>query len=61
MTDHYSMFLIAWMFIILIGAWVLVNALIDLGARRIRRWFSEHWGEQHSAMERSSIRQRISR
>ncbi len=61
MTDHYSMFLVAWMFIVLIGAWVLVNALIDLGARRIRRWFSDRWGEQSSSLGRSSIRQRIHR
>jgi hypothetical protein len=61
MSDHYSMFLVAWMFIILIGAWVLVNALIDLGARRIRRWFSDRWGEQSTALSRSSFRERPGR
>lgn len=43
MTEHYSMVLVAWMFILLIGAWVLVNALIDLGARRFRRWVVTRW------------------
>jgi hypothetical protein len=61
MTDHYSMFLIAWMFIVLIGAWVLVNALIDLGARRIRRWFSAKWGHESAVVNRGSIPPRIDR
>ena len=61
MADHYSMFLIAWMFIVLIGAWVLVNALIDLGARRIRRWFSDRWGEQSATLGRSTFRHRADR
>jgi hypothetical protein len=43
MTEHYSMVLVAWMFFILIGAWVLVNALIDIGARRFRRWVVTRW------------------
>jgi hypothetical protein len=43
MTEHYSMVVVAWMFFILIGAWVLVNALIDIGARRFRRWVVTRW------------------
>jgi hypothetical protein len=61
MTDHYSTFLIAWMFIVLIGTWVLVNALIDLGAKRIRRWFSDRWAGQSTALSRSAIRHRFDR
>jgi hypothetical protein len=38
MTEHYNMLLVAWLFIVLIGGWLLVNALIDLGARRFREW-----------------------
>ena len=43
MAEHYNMLVIAWLFMILIGGWLLVNALIDLGARRIRRWLAERW------------------
>lgn len=38
MAEHYSVFLVAWLFILLIGGWLLINALIDLGARRVREW-----------------------
>jgi len=61
MTEHYSMFLIAWMFLLLIGAWVLVNALIDVGARRVRRWVSRQWDEQASHLPGSFHRDRTPR
>lgn len=58
MTDHYSMILIAWMFFLLIGAWVLVNALIDLGARRVGRWVADRWHEQSHSVSRIANRHR---
>lgn len=61
MTDHYSMFLIAWMFFLLIGAWVLVNALIDLGARRVSRWVAERWHQQSHVVSRIASRDRFGR
>jgi hypothetical protein len=57
MTDHYSMVLVAWMFFLLIGAWVLVNALIDVGARRFRRWLVARW-EQSPQIVRLTGRHR---
>ena len=59
MTDHFSMFLIAWMFFLLIGAWVLVNALIDLGARRLGRWVAERWHQQSHVVTRIASRDRL--
>ena len=38
MGEHYDTLLVAWLFMLLIGGWLLVNALIDLGARRFREW-----------------------
>ena len=38
MGEHYDTLLVAWLFILLIGGWLLVNALVDLGARRLREW-----------------------
>ena len=38
MGEHYDTLLVAWLFILLIGGWLLVNALVDLGARRFRQW-----------------------
>ena len=40
MSEHYNMLLVAWLFILLIGGWLLINALIDLGARRFREWLT---------------------
>lgn len=59
MTDHFSIALIAWMFFLLIAGWVLVNALIDLGARRVSRWFAERWHAQSETVHRFSNRGRI--
>jgi hypothetical protein len=61
MTDHYNMFLIGWMFFMLIGVWVLINALIDLGARHIGRWVADRWEEQTNAVSRFTSRHRIGR
>ena len=51
MGEHYDTLLVAWLFILLIGGWLLVNALVDLGARRFRDWlidrgivFRARWG-----------------
>jgi hypothetical protein len=38
MGEHYDTLLVAWLFILLIGGWLLINALVDLGARRFREW-----------------------
>ena len=43
MAEHFNMLVIAWLFMVLIGGWLLVNALIDLGARRLREWLSGRW------------------
>lgn len=59
MTDHYSMALIAWMFFLLIASWVLVNALIDLGARRVGRWLADRWHEQFDALHRVTNQDRV--
>lgn len=40
MAENYSMMLIAWLFILLLGGCVLINAAVDLGARELRRWAS---------------------
>ncbi len=40
MGEHYDTLLVAWLFILLIGGWLLVNALVDLGARRFREWLA---------------------
>ena len=61
MTDHLSMVMIGWFFFLLIGAWVLVNALIDLTAKQVRRWFSEHWPAEAHPVHRFVGRHRISR
>lgn len=44
MAEQFNMLVIAWLFMVLIGGWLLVNALIDLGARRFRAWLGGHWG-----------------
>ncbi len=61
MTDQFSMFLIGWLFFLLIGGWVLVNALIDLSAKQIRRWVAERWAAQAHTVNRITSRNRIGR
>lgn len=61
MTDHLSMVLIGWFLFLLIGSWVLVNALIDLTARHVRRWFAEHWSAELLSVHRLTNRHRIGR
>ncbi len=56
MTDHYSMIVVAWMFFLLIGMWVLVNALIDLGAKRVRKWFTDRLSDHHAVPSRVPIK-----
>ena len=36
MSEHVSTLLIAWFLFLLIGGWLLANALIDLGASWLR-------------------------
>ncbi|MGH2531407.1 MAG: hypothetical protein ACRDJW_03775 [Thermomicrobiales bacterium] len=43
MPEQFNALLIALLFTILIGSWLLVNALVDLAARRVRRWLAAHW------------------
>lgn len=40
MAENYSMMVIAWLFVLLLGGCVLINAAVDLGAREFRRWLS---------------------
>ncbi len=40
MGEHYDTLLVAWLFILLIGGWLLINALVDLGARWFREWLT---------------------
>jgi hypothetical protein len=40
MAEDYSMMVIAWLFVLLLGGCVLINAAVDLGAREFRRWLS---------------------
>ena len=61
MTDHLNMVMIGWFFFLLIGAWVLVNALIDLTAKQVRRWFAEHWSAESQSVHRIVGRNRIGR
>ncbi len=41
MGENFSVLLVAALFLLLIGCWVLVNALFDLGARRLRQLANE--------------------
>ena len=61
MTDQYSTLLLAWVLLALIGGWVLVNALIDLGARRVRRWMAERWAALAAPLDRLPDRDRLGR
>lgn len=44
MPEQFNALVIALLFTVLIGAWLLVNALVDLAARRCRLWLAAHWG-----------------
>ena len=61
MTDGLDLFIIGLLFVLLIGAWVLVNALIDVGSTRVRRWITDIWDEQGAAVQRITQRDRIGR
>ncbi|MER3438843.1 MAG: hypothetical protein C4346_15340 [Chloroflexota bacterium] len=54
MAEHFNMLVIAWLFMVLIGGWLLVNALIDLGARRLREWLSSRWAPGRLRLHRRS-------
>ncbi len=43
MPEEYNAFVVALFFMLLIGSWVIVNALIDLAAKRFRTWVSGRW------------------
>lgn len=58
MSDHFNVIVVAWMFLGLIGAWLLVNALIDLGARRLRHWISERWRDEAAVPQHVSSQSR---
>jgi hypothetical protein len=61
MSDHFDVVVVAWMFLALIGAWVLVNALIDLVSKRFRSWVTERWNGQAATLERVARQTRESR
>jgi hypothetical protein len=41
--EDYNAFLIGFFFILLMGSWILANALIDLAAKRVRVWVVSRW------------------
>jgi hypothetical protein len=41
--EEYNAFVVAIFFLLLIGSWLFVNALIDLAAKRFRTWVSARW------------------
>jgi hypothetical protein len=53
MAENYSLMLVAWLFILLLGGCVLINAVVDLGARELRRWFSSRRAA-HTTADRAS-------
>jgi hypothetical protein len=59
MTEHLDLFWIGWLFVLLIGAWVLVNALIDMSSTLLRRWFTDWWAAQAPTVQRLTQRNRI--
>ncbi len=38
MAENYSVLLVAWLFVLLLGGCVLINAMVDLMAYELRRW-----------------------
>jgi hypothetical protein len=43
--EQFNALVIALLFVLLIGGWLLANALVDVSARRFRHWFGAHgWG-----------------
>ncbi len=48
MAENYSFMLVAWLFILLLGGCVLINAMVDLGARELRRWVSSRRASGHA-------------
>ena len=61
MTDQLDLFLIGWLFFLLIGSWVLINALIDMSAKHVRRWFAVRWEAQARTAHRIAHRNRAGR
>ena len=47
MAEDFSMMLVAWLFVLLLGGCVLINAVVDLGARELRRWLSSRRDADH--------------
>jgi hypothetical protein len=43
MPEQFNALVIALLFAILIGGWLLINALVDLAPRRFRLWLAAHW------------------
>jgi hypothetical protein len=41
--EEYNAFVVAIFFLLLIGSWLFVNALIDLAAKRFRTWVAGRW------------------
>lgn len=61
MTDHFDMVMIGWFLFLLIGIWVLVNALIDLTAKQVRRWITERWRVDPQSVHGVAGRNRLGR
>lgn len=54
MTDQYNTVLMLWLLLLLIGCWLVANALLDLGARYVRRRISDHFTTTDTSREKSS-------
>jgi hypothetical protein len=39
--EEYNALVVALFFMLLIGSWIIVNAVIDLAAKRFRMWVSD--------------------
>jgi hypothetical protein len=41
--DGYNAFVVGLFFFLLISGWIIVNAVIDLAAKRVRIWVADRW------------------
>ncbi len=55
MSENLSFALIAWLFLLVLGACVLINAMVDIGARELCRWLAARWTSSHSGKKRIDI------
>jgi hypothetical protein len=53
--EQFNPVVIALLFVLLIGGWLLANALVDVSARRFRHWVGARgwWGGEHDGVSTS--------